>query len=128
MTDEVLVLDVRFAVHQLRSTDLIPAGVFRTPYYWIGRTAGFLSLICDESLSLPAADTSPGWFCLNIRTGDPVLPEVAQNLRNSGIGFVPLPSGDGAYGLIPEHQMAEARTQLEAAGYRVRDEAGMGSA
>ncbi|XOZ32633.1 hypothetical protein ACMDCT_10475 [Halomonadaceae bacterium KBTZ08] len=128
MTDEVLVLDVRFAVHQLKSTDLVPAEVFRTPYYWIGRTEGFLSLICDESLSLPAADTSNGWRCLNIGTDDPVLPEAAQKLRNSGIGLVPLPSGAGAYGLVPERQLPEARRQLEAAGYRVTEQDGTGSA
>lgn len=128
MTDEVLVLEPRFAVHQLKSTDLIPAEVFRTTYYWIGRTGGFLSLICDESLTLPAADTSSGWLCLNIRAGDPVLPEAAQNLRNAGIEFVPLASGAGAYGLVPEHQMPQVRSQLEAAGYRVTDPKQAGSA
>ena len=127
MTNEVLVLDVRFAVHQLKSTDLVPAEVFRTPYYWIGRTGGFLSLICDESLSLPAADTTIGWRCLSIRNGDPVLPEVAQNLRSSGIDFVPLPSGAGAYGLIPEQQLSKARARLEASGYRLRDHVSTGS-
>lgn len=127
MTNEVLVLDVRFAVHQLKSTDLVPAEVFRTPYYWIGRTGGFISLICDESLSLPAADTSSGWCCLSIHNADPVLPEVAQNLRNSGIDFVPLPSGAGAYALIPEQQLSEARSQLEASGYRIMDHASTGS-
>lgn len=127
MTAEVIVLDATFAVHQLKSTDLIPPEVFRTPYYWIGRTGGFLSLICDQELALEAADTSRGWQCLYIRTGDPVLPELAQNLRNSGIAFVPLPSGDGAYGLVPESQLGKARQQLSAAGYHVSDLAAAGS-
>lgn len=127
MTNEVLVLEVRFAVHQLKSTDLVPATVFRTPYYWIGRTEGFLSLICDASLSLPAADTTTGWRCLNIGTDDPVLPEAAQLLRDSGIGLVPLPSGAGAYGLVPEPELPEARRQLELAGYRVTDQHGTAS-
>lgn len=127
MTAEVTVLDATFAVHQLKSTDLIPPEVFRTPYYWIGRTGGFLSLICDQELALNAADSSNGWQCLHIMTGDPVLPELAQNLRNSGIAFVPLPSGDGAYGLVPENQLDRVRQQLSAAGYRVQDLAGAGS-
>lgn len=127
MTAEVIVLDATFAVHQLKSTDLIPPQVFRTPYYWIGRTGAFLSLICDQQLELEAADTSPGWRCLHIMTGDPVLPELAQNLRNSGIAFVPLPSGDGAYGLVPEDQLDKARQQLSAAGYQVEHLAVAGS-
>jgi hypothetical protein len=127
MTAEVIVLNATFAVHQLKSTDLIPPEVFRTPYYWIGRTGGFLSLICDEALTLNAADSSTGWQCLHIVTGDPVLPELAQNLRSSGFAFVPLPSGDGAYGLVPEDQFHKARQQLEAAGYQVKDLADAGS-
>lgn len=127
MTAEVIVLDTTFAVHQLKSTDLIPPEVFRTPYYWIGRTGAFLSLICDQTLELKATDSSTGWQCLYIMTGDPVLPELAQDLRNSGIAFVPLPSGDGAYGLVPEDQLQKVRQQLSAAGYRVKDPAGVGS-
>ena len=127
MAAEVIVLDATFAIHQLKSTDLIAPEVFRTPYYWIGRTGGFLSLICDQALELHAADTSRDWRCLNIRTGDPVLPELAQNLRNSGLSFVPLPSGDGAYGLVPENQLDRARQQLSASGYQVADLATAGS-
>ena len=121
MAAEVIVLDASFAIHQLKSTDLVPPEVFRSRFYWIGRTGAFLSLICDESLELQSADSSPGWRCLNIRTGDPVLPELAQNLRQSGLAFVPLPSGDGAYGLIPNGQLDKAREQLDASGYRVAD-------
>ena len=120
MSAEVTVLDGEYAIHTLKSTDLIPPALFRMPYYWIGRTGQSLSLVCGRELELNALDTSPAWRCLKIVGGTPSqLADVAHELRATGLTFIPLPSADGAYGLITAARLPQAQRTLSAAGYQV---------
>lgn len=120
MTAEVTVLDGEFAIHTLKSTDLIPPALFRMPFYWIGRTGQSLSLVCGRDLELNAVETSAGWRCLKVAGGTPsTLADVAHELRSSGLTFIPLPSADGAYGLITAARLPQAQRTLSAAGFQV---------
>jgi len=120
----VRTLEGGFTVHELRTTDLIPPAVFRTSFYWIGKTRQSLSLVCADDLAFDSRKSSSGWLCLQILTdGDDtpmqLLTHLATLLQEAYVPCITLLSADGAYGLIPKAKLPHAQQTLAWANYTV---------
>lgn len=88
------------------------------------RTAGELSLVCQESAVPDGAKVEGGWVALKLHGPFPfdltgILTSVLEPLRDAAIGIFALSTFDTDYVLVKAIHLPEAVSVLRAAGHTV---------
>ena len=122
---ELELLDQEFAVHRFPPAKEIPAQVFDSSFYWIGKTDDELSIVCDASIELAGGEVSRGWACLRVlgpidfsETG--ILAGLSAVLAAAGISIFALSTFDTDYILIPRALREKAVSALDTHGYQIQ--------
>ena len=118
-------LERDFTIHRFESTREIPAAVFTSSFYWIGKTDDELSVVCDAAIELGGGKKSTGWACLKVvgpidfsETG--VLAGVSAVLAAADISIFAISTFDTDYILLPSGRINEAIGALVERGYQAQ--------
>ena len=119
------VLDGEFTIHRYAPTTPVPSAVFESSFYWLGKTTGELSVVCDSAIALSAERNEPGWSCLEVSgpvdfgvTG--LIADLSAVLASAGIGVFVLSTFDTDYVLVKSETLRQAERALRDAGHEVR--------
>lgn len=119
------VLPGLYAVCRLGADEPLPAWATGT-FCSITRTPDELSVICEQERVPAGARCEMGWRALRLlgvfglgEVG--VLLPIAEALRRAGVSMLPVATYDTDYVLVRAKALGAARTELEAAGYRVTE-------
>ena len=120
------ILDNAFTIHRFPPTQEIPARVFNSSFYWIGKTDDELSVVCDSSIELTGSKKSEGWECFQVvgpidfsETG--ILAGISEVLASAGISIFAVSTFDTDYILLPSALRKEAVRALVGSGYQVQE-------
>jgi hypothetical protein len=117
-------LQETFAVCRLAPESAMPTGLDGGALFAMVRTAGELSMVCDERRVPQDVRAEKGWKCLAVEgplafseTG--ILASVAGPLAEAGISIFAISTFDTDYVLVRAVALARAQDVLEAAGHDV---------
>jgi len=117
-------LDHEFTIHRFNSTDAIPKNIFKSKYYWIGRTDEELSIICDSNILLNSSKSESNWSILKI-IGEidfaliGILADISNALSKAEISIVALSTYNTDYIMIKTINLEKAKRVLQKAGYTI---------
>lgn len=119
---ELIILKQEFSIHYLKNTDPIPARVFESEYYWIGKTNDELSIVCRSNIYIESMRSDLHWGAIKLSgqfntTMVGVISEVAQVLASAGISIFILSTYNTDYVLIKNKNFNKAVEALKASGY-----------
>lgn len=120
---ELRVFEQRFSVCKVRE---VPAAVYGTGLYFIGKTDEELSLVCETCVApSDALDREDGWrgFCIEgvldfSLTG--ILAKISGVLADAGIGIFAVSTYNTDYILVKAGNLDAALAALAATGYAVK--------
>ena len=118
-------LDQEFAVHRFQPTMGIPAQVFNSFFYWIGKTDDELSIVCDSSIELAGGQVSRSWACFKLLgpidfSAKGILAGISEVLAAADISIFAISTFDTDYILLPSAQREKAASALIKRGYQVQ--------
>ena len=118
-------LDQEYAIHRFQPTMEIPAQVFDSSFYWVGKTDDELSIVCDSAIELAGGEVSRGWACFKVlgpidfsETG--ILASLSAVLAAADISIFAISTFDTDYILLPRAQREKAIGALNKGGYRLQ--------
>ena len=114
-----------YAICRLDSGAAVPAWASGARFLAITRTAGELSIVCEEKMVPEQVHAERNHRLLQIEgtlafalTG--ILASIAAPLANAGIGVFAVSTYDTDYLLISEEDLQQATQVLESAGHAIR--------
>ncbi len=121
----LITLPHRLTVCKLAGTDQID---LRLPFFFAGRTADEVSLVCpEEDVPAGALRREDGWRALRVEgvldfslVG--ILSEITAVLAENGVGLFAVSTFDTDYILVKEKDLARAKEALSRAGHRIKDD------
>jgi len=121
----IKVLDRDFTIYRFEPNHKIPAAVFDSSFFWIGKTDDELSVVCESAIELSGGERSAGWACYKVlgpidfsETG--ILAGISAALAAADIGIFAISTFDTDYILLPAALQAKANSALTAGRYQVR--------
>ena len=116
----------RYAVCRLGPDEAIPPAVAAARFAAITRTAGELSIVCEEALAPADAPCEAGWSCLGLEGPIPftaigVLASVLAPLAQAHIGIFAVSTFDTDYLLVKEVALPAAVAAPRRAGHEVAE-------
>ncbi len=116
------VLKCEFTIHRFNASDNIPDNVYKSKFYWIGKTDEELSIVCESNLLSNNNDSVGNWSIIKIAakldfSEVGVLAEISNALKDAGISIIALSTYDTDYIMFKKEKLNEAKTALEKVGY-----------
>jgi uncharacterized protein len=117
------VLNNDFTIYKYDANETIPEGVYKSNFYWIGKTDEELSIVCESGL-LPIHDTSNNnWSIIRIAEKldfslAGILAEITNALKNAGISIIALSTYNTDYIMLKKEKLKEAKAALKNTGYK----------
>lgn len=113
-----------FTIYRCQPNAPLPSVVFKSPYYWVGKTDQELSIVCDSAIDIAGGIKNAGWSCIKVIgpldfsiTG--ILAAISAVLAEAQISIFALSTYDTDYLLVKSHDLQEAINALVSAGYVV---------
>ena len=117
-------LDETFRIHSLSPSTQIPAAVFESPIYFIGKTYDELSIVCPEAVKIDSIESEGGWSALEVLgplgfslTG--ILSNISGVLAAKKISIFAISTFDTDYILVKKETIVDAVGALRSEGYTV---------
>ena len=116
------VLAETFAIHSFDADTDIPAKVFKSSLYFIGKTPDELSIVLPQSVSLPSVETDFDWRVLEVLgplnlTLVGIMSEISGVLADAKVSIFVLSTFDTDFVLVKQNQLDTAINALTKAGY-----------
>ena len=120
---QLSVLENNFAIHRFNVNETIPDQVYKSRYYWIGKTDEELSIVCESNI-LSNIDTSIGnWSIIKIvgkldfsLVG--ILAEISDALKKANISIIALSTYNTDYIMLQQDNLKDAKIALQNIGYK----------
>ncbi|KAA3646554.1 MAG: ACT domain-containing protein [Chloroflexi bacterium] len=120
----LIILDQEFSIHRFQPSASLPASIFNSQFYWLGKTDEELSVVCDSSIELNSDQKSEGWSCIKVlgpldlsMTG--VLAGISAVLAAAQISIFALSTFDTDFILVKTTLVEKAVIALREAGYNL---------
>lgn len=117
-------LDGDFTIHRYNKSSTLPENVFKSEFYWIGRTDDELSIVCDSKCKLNSDKYESGWKALKLigpfkfsEVG--IVSGITKLLAEKGICVFVLSTFDTDYILVKKENLTLAVTALVASDYSI---------
>ena len=123
MTNKYLeVLKGEFTIHRFNASDKIPYEVYKSKFYWIGKTDEELSIVCKSNLLNNKNNSASNWTIIRIAAKLDfsvvgVLAEISNALKDAGVSVIALSTYDTDYIMLKTAKLNEAKIVLENIGY-----------
>jgi hypothetical protein len=119
------VLEETFAIHSFDADTDIPAKVFASTIYFIGKTLDEVSIVVPQSITLPSVETDFDWRVLEVLgplnlTLVGIMSEISGVLAEAKVSIFVLSTFDTDFVLVKDAQLASAKDALVKAGYRFK--------
>ena len=120
------ILDGEYAIHRFDSGSKIPADIFDSEFYFIGKTDDELSVVCRADICLKSSTRDSDWSCLKV-VGPldlgliGILADIASVLAQGKISLFVVSTYDTDYILVKTVSLADARTLLSKASFDIID-------
>lgn len=121
------VLSRHFTIYSLDPATPVPAEVFDSDLYFIGRTEEQLSIVVPESLNLVAEDKDKDWRALELlgplelsMVG--IMAKISEVLAHAKVSIFVLSTFDTDFFLVKHNKLNIAVNALQNAGYNVVDQ------
>lgn len=118
----ITILANEFTIHRFEATDPIPIKIFKSNYYWIGRTEEELSVVCDSKIKLNSSRSDGHWSILKL-VGQfdfsvvGIFADISRALAEAGISIVALSTYDTDYIMVKTNKAPRAKEVLAKAGF-----------
>ena len=127
MDDRGLVLTVLpdvLAICRLEPSDAVPTWARASSFWSVSRSAGELSIVCDQEHVPPGVPCERDWRCLRLEGPFPltmtgVLLRVLAPLADAGVAIFALSTFDTDHVLVKKHALSAAVDALNASGHQV---------
>ena len=121
------VLPRHFTIYSLDPATPVPAEVFDSDLYFIGRTEEQLSIVVPESVNLEAEDKDKDWRALELlgplelsMVG--IMAKISEILALAKVSIFVLSTFDTDFFLVKHNKLHIAVNALQDAGYNVVDQ------
>lgn len=120
---QLSVLENNFTIHRFDVNATIPDQVYKSKFYWIGKTDEELSIVCESNI-LTKIDTSiSNWSIIKIvgkldfsLVG--ILAEISDALKKANISIIALSTYDTDYIMLQQDNLKDAKIALQNIGYK----------
>jgi len=113
-----------FSIYRCQPNDPLPAIIFKSPFYWVGKTNEELSIVCESSIEIVGAIKNAGWSCIKVVgpldfsiTG--ILAGITAVSAEAQISIFALSTFDTDYILVKSDHLQRAIHRLSEAGYNL---------
>lgn len=122
LNKQLSVLENSFTIHRFDVNETIPDQVYKSRFYWIGKTDEELSIVCESNI-LTKIDTSiSNWSIIKIigkldfsLVG--ILAEISDALKKANISIIALSTYDTDYIMLQQDNLKDAKIALQNIGY-----------
>lgn len=116
------ILEGEYTIHRFDNMDTIPDDVYRSDFYWIGKTSEELSIVCSASIKFNSPKNENGWKVLKLLgpfalNSVGILSGVSGLLAGEGISIFALSTYDTDYILIKESSVFKVVDIMQQSGY-----------
>lgn len=124
-TPTLTLLEDLFAIHRFAAGVSIPKEVTRAAFFAITRTGNELTVVAPEDIEFKSEKSDSGWACIQVNgplklSQVGILADLSAALANAKVSIFALSTFDTDYLLVKAEQVEQAKTALEAAGYKFR--------
>ena len=118
----LITLESEFTIHRFNNNDPVPAKVYDSNFYWIGRTDEELSIVCDSKIILNSLESESNWSMLKVKgnldfASVGILANISNLLSEGGISIIALSTYNTDYFMIKSFNIKIAQQKLKDAGY-----------
>lgn len=121
---KITVLNANYTIHKLDPADIVPPELFKSEFYWIGKSDDELSIVCASEIEINTKDSNKDWVCL--KADDVldlsvvgVLARLTKILAEAFISIFAVSTYNTDYIFVKKNKLQTAITALQKAGFIV---------
>lgn len=119
---QLSILENNFTIHRFDVNETIPAQVYKSKFYWIGKTDEELSIVCESNILTKIDMSLSNWSIIKIVgkldfTLVGILAEISDALKKANISIIALSTYDTDYIMLQQDNLKDAKISLQMIGY-----------
>lgn len=119
---QLSILENNFTIHRFDVNETIPAQVYKSKFYWIGKTDEELSIVCESNILTKIDMSISNWSIIKIVgkldfTLVGILAEISDALKKANISIIALSTYDTDYIMLQQDNLKDAKISLQMIGY-----------